>query len=142
MSGHRVPGRRRRYRSCSGGRRRARRAEITLPFFGEIDPGARSLVLTTLLIAAVDGVNPCSLWVLSILLALTLRTGSRRTTALTGLVFIFVTGLVYALFIGGIFTVFAVLSFAPIVRIVVALLAAVFGAINIKDFFWYKSVSR
>ena len=113
---------------------------ITLPFFGEIDPGARSLVLTTLLIAAVDGVNPCSLWVLSILLALTLRTGSRRTTALTGLVFIFVTGLVYAFFIGGLFTVFAVLSFAPIVRVVVALLAAAFGVINIKDFFWYKSV--
>jgi thiol-disulfide isomerase/thioredoxin len=113
---------------------------ITLPFFGEIDPGARSLVLTTLLIAAVDGVNPCSLWVLSILLALTLRTGSRRTTALTGLVFIFVTGLVYAFFIGGLFTVFAVLSFAPVVRVIVALLAAVFGAINIKDFFWYKSV--
>lgn len=113
---------------------------ITLPFFGDIDPGARSLVLTTLLIAAVDGVNPCSLWVLSILLALTLRTGSRRTTALTGLVFIFVTGLVYAFFIGGLFTVFAVLSFAPIVRVIVALLAAAFGAINIKDFFWYKSV--
>ena len=113
---------------------------ITLPFFGEIDPGARSLVLTTLLIAGVDGVNPCALWVLSILLALTLRTGSRRTTALTGLVFIFVTGLVYAFFIGGLFTVFAVLSFAPIVRVVVALLAAVFGVINIKDFFWYKSV--
>lgn len=113
---------------------------LNLPFFGEIDPGAQSLVLTTLLIAAVDGVNPCSLWVLSILLALTLRTGSRRTTAVTGLVFIFVTGLVYALFIGGIFTVFAVLSFAPAVRIVVAVLAAVFAAINIKDFFWYKAV--
>lgn len=113
---------------------------VNLPFFGEIDPGAQSLVLSTLLIAAVDGVNPCSLWVLSILLALTLRTGSRRTTAVTGLVFIFVTGLVYALFIGGIFTVFAVLSFAPAVRIVVAVLAAVFAAINIKDFFWYKAV--
>ena len=50
------------------------------------------------------------------------------------------TGLVYALFIGGIFTVFAVLSFAPAVRIVVAVLAAVFAAINIKDFFWYKAV--
>jgi len=112
---------------------------VHLPFFGEIDPAAQSLVLSTLLIAAVDGVNPCSLWVLSILLALTLRTGSRRTTAVTGLVFIFVTGLVYALFIGGLFTVFAVLSFAPIVRIIVAALAAIFAAINIKDFFWFRS---
>ncbi len=113
---------------------------VHLPFFGAIDPGAQSLVLSTLLIAAIDGVNPCSLWVLSILLALTLRTGSRRTTAVTGLVFIFVTGLVYALFIGGLFTVFAVLSFAPVVRIIVATLAAVFAAINIKDFFWFKAV--
>ncbi len=114
-------------------------AVVSLPFVGEIDPAAQSLILSTLLIAAVDGVNPCSLWVLSILLALTLRTGSRRTTAVTGLVFIFVTGLVYALFIGGLFTVFAVLSFAPIVRIIVAALATAFAAINIKDFFWFKS---
>lgn len=113
---------------------------IDLPFFGEIDAGAQSLVLSTVLIAAVDGVNPCSLWVLSILLALTLRTGSRRTTAVTGLVFILVTGLVYALFIGGIFSVFQVLSFAPAVRIVVAVLAVAFAAVNIKDFFWFKAV--
>jgi hypothetical protein len=55
------------------------------------------------------------------------------------LVFIVVTGVVYALFIGGIFTVFQVLSFTPAVRVVVALLAAAFAAINIKDFFWFKA---
>jgi thiol-disulfide isomerase/thioredoxin len=112
---------------------------IDLPFVGPLDPERQSLVLSTVLIAAVDGVNPCSLWVLSILLALTLRTGSRRTTVITGLVFIAVTGLVYALFIGGIFTVFQVLSFTPVVRVVVALLAAAFAAVNIKDFFWFKA---
>lgn len=112
---------------------------IDLPFVGQLDPTRQSLVLGTVLIAAVDGVNPCSLWVLSILLALTLRTGSRRITAITGLVFIAVTGLVYAMFIGGIFTVFQVLSFTPVVRVVVALLAVAFAAINIKDFFWFKA---
>ncbi len=76
---------------------------------------------------------------LSILLALTLRTGSRRTTVVIGLVFIAVTGVVYARFIGGILTVFQVLSFTPVVRVVVALLAAGFAAINIKDFFWFKA---
>ena len=111
---------------------------VDLPLLGEVDAAGQSLVLSTVLIAAVDGINPCSLWVLSILLALTLRTGSRRTTAVTGLVFIFVTGLVYALFIGGLFTVFAVLRFAPAVRILVAILAAAFAVINIKDFFWFK----
>ncbi|MEZ5130661.1 MAG: thioredoxin family protein [Mycobacterium sp.] len=114
------------------------REVVDLPLLGEVDAAGQSLVLSTVLIAAVDGINPCSLWVLSILLALTLRTGSRRTTAVTGLVFIFVTGLVYALFIGGLFTVFAVLRFAPAVRTLVAILAAAFAVINIKDFFWFK----
>lgn len=111
---------------------------IHLPIVGDIDAGNQSLVVTTLLIAAVDGFNPCSLWVLSVLLALTLRTGSRRTIAVIGLVFIGVTALVYALFIAGLFSVFAVLTMAPWVRVAVAVIAAVFGAINIKDFFWFK----
>ena len=112
---------------------------LSLPFFGEIDATGRSLALVTVAIAAVDGVNPCSLWVLSILLALTLRTGSRRTIAVIGLVFIFVTALMYALFIAGLFSIFAVVSFAPWVRVVVAVIAILFAAVNVKDFFWFKS---
>jgi thiol-disulfide isomerase/thioredoxin len=114
------------------------REVIDLPIFGDVDAGSQSLALTTVLIAAVDGVNPCSLWVLSVLLALTLRTGSRRTIAVVGLVFIFVTALVYAMFIAGLFSIFSVVSFAPWVRVVIALIAAGFAAINIKDFFWFK----
>ncbi len=111
---------------------------INLPIFGEVDAGSQSLTLVTLLIAVVDGVNPCSLWVLSVLIALTLRTGSRRTIAVIGLVYIFVTAAVYALFIAGLFSIFSVVSFAPWVRIVIALIATGFAAINIKDFFWFK----
>jgi hypothetical protein len=111
---------------------------VSLPIFGEVDAGTQPLALSTLLIAVVDGVNPCSLWVLSVLLALTLRTGSRRTIAVIGLTFIFVTALVYALFIAGLFSIFSVASSAPWVRVVVALVAAGFAAINIKDFFWFK----
>jgi len=114
------------------------REMIDLPIFGQVDAGSQSLAVSTLLIAMVDGVNPCSLWVLSVLLALTLRTGSRRAIAIIGLVFIFVTALVYALFIAGLFSIFSVVSFAPWVRILVALVAAGFAAINIKDYFWFK----
>jgi hypothetical protein len=64
--------------------------------------------------------------------------GSRRMTAIIGLVFIAVTALVYALFIAGLLTVFSVVSFALWVRVVVALVAAAFAAVNIKDYFWFK----
>ena len=112
---------------------------ITLPVFGEVDASQQSLVVTTALIALVDGFNPCSLWVLSVLLALTLRTGSRRKTVIIGLVFIFVTALVYAMFIAGLFHVLHDREHCPVgARVLVALVALVFAVVNIKDYFWYK----
>ena len=47
---------------------------IELPFLGAVDLSLQSTALSTILIALVDGFNPCSLWVLSMLLALTLHT--------------------------------------------------------------------
>ncbi len=111
---------------------------LTLPWIGPVDLATQSLLLSTALIAFVDGFNPCSLWVLTMLLALTLHTGSRRKVFIIGLVFITVTALVYVAFIAGIFTMFSVLSFAPWIQVIVALVALFFGVVNIKDYFWYK----
>ena len=116
----------------------AKSTSLTLPVLGTVDLGARSLALSTALIAFVDGFNPCSLWVLSVLLALTLHTGSRKKVFVIGLVFLTVTSLVYALFIAGLFTMFTVVSFAGWIQVVVALVALFFGAVNMKDYFWYK----
>jgi thiol-disulfide isomerase/thioredoxin len=112
--------------------------EIEVPLLGVVDLGGQSLLISTLLISFVDGFNPCSLWVLSMLLALTLHTGSRRKVIIIGLIFILVTGVIYALFIAGIFTLLNVISFVGWIQAVVALLALFFGAVNIKDYFYYK----
>ncbi len=111
---------------------------LTLPLLGQIDLGTQSLMLSTALIAFVDGFNPCSLWVLSVLLALTLHTGSRKKVFIIGLVFLTVTSFVYILFIAGLFTMFTIISFVGWIQVVVALLALFFAAVNIKDYFWYK----
>lgn len=116
----------------------AKSSTLTLPLIGSVDLGTQSLALSTAIIAFVDGFNPCSLWVLSVLLALTLHTGSRKKVLIIGLVFLTVTSLVYVLFIAGLFTMFTVVSFAGWIRVVVALLALFFAAVNIKDYFWYK----
>lgn len=112
---------------------------ITLPWIGTIDLAAQSLAVSTALIAFVDGFNPCSLWVLSMLLALTLNTRSRRKVFLVGLVFLTVTSLVYMAFITGLFTMFSVLNFVGWIQGIVALVALFFAVVNIKDYFWYKS---
>lgn len=111
---------------------------IELPFIGQVDLMGKSLWISTALIAFVDGFNPCSLWVLSILLALTLHTGSRKKVAIIGVVFITVTAAIYALFIAGLFTILTIVSFVGWVQVLVALIALFFGAVNIKDYFFYK----
>ena len=111
---------------------------LGLPWGGRVNLTTLSLPVTTMVIAAVDGLNPCSLWVLGVLLALTLRTGSRRVTLVVGLVFITVTGLVYGLFIAGMFTVVGIATLSPWLRALVAIIAIAFALINIKDYFWFR----
>jgi thiol-disulfide isomerase/thioredoxin len=111
---------------------------IRIPLIGEVDLSARSLWVSTALIGFVDGFNPCSLWVLSILIALTLRTGSRRKMFIIGFTFITVTALVYVLFIAGLFTMLTFMQFLNWIQAFVSLMALFFAFINIKDYFWYK----
>jgi hypothetical protein len=111
---------------------------ISIPLVGDINLDAQSLVFSTAIIAFVDGFNPCSLWVLSILLALVIHSGSRRRILMVGGTFLLVTATVYGLFIAGLFKVFTYVSFLGWIQIAVALLAMGFALINIKDYFWYK----
>ncbi len=111
---------------------------ITVPLIGEVNLTTQSLAVSTLLISFVDGFNPCSVWVLTMLLTLTLHTGSRRKVLLIGLIFLTVTAAVYGLFITGLFTMFTVVNFVDWVQVVVALVALFFGLVNLKDYFFYK----
>ncbi len=111
---------------------------LDLPFFGQIDLDQHSLAFSTLLIGLVDGFNPCSLWVISLLLALVVNTGSRSKTLLVGLTFLAVAAGIYAVILIGLFSVFTFIGYALWIRIAVALIAGVMAGINIKDYFWFK----
>lgn len=111
---------------------------LDIPFIGKVNLSQQSLWISTALIGFVDGVNPCSVWVLTMLLALTLHTGSRKKVVIIGVIFLTVTAGIYALFIAGMFTVFKITSFLGWIQVVVALLALFFAVVNIKDYFWYK----
>lgn len=111
---------------------------LNVPFFGRVNLAGKSTFLSTALIAFVDGFNPCSIWVLTMLLTLTLHTGSRRKVMLIGVIFLTVTAAIYGLFITGLFTMFTVLEFVWWIQVLVALIALFFAIVNIKDYFWYK----
>jgi len=113
-------------------------AAIEIPFFGVIDLSHQPLLVATLLIAFVDGFNPCSLWVLALLLGIVINTRSRRKVLLVGVTFLVITAGVYGLFIAGLFSVFSYVSYLTWIRVAVALLALGFALVNIKDYFFYK----
>ncbi len=113
-------------------------AVIQIPLLGTIDLSHQPLLVATLLIAFVDGFNPCSLWVLALLLGVVLNTRSRTKVLLVGVTFLFITAAVYGLFIAGIFSVFSYIAYLDWIRVLVALLALGFALVNIKDYFAYK----
>ena len=108
---------------------------LRLPLLGELDLTAQPIILVTTLIAFIDGFNPCSLWVLTMLLALVVYTRSRLKTLIVGFTFLIVTAAVYGGFIAGVFSVFAFVHHLGWVRAVTAGIAFVFGVANLKDFF-------
>jgi len=110
---------------------------LRLPILGEVDHAAASVLGLTMLIAFVDGFNPCSLWVLTLLLGMVIASGSRRRVAVVGISFLVTTALIYGAFIAGLFSVLAFAFALPWVRWAVALFALGFGLVSIKDYFWY-----
>jgi len=68
---------------------------VRIPLIGEVDLQATPILLTTVLIAFLDGFNPCSLFVLTFLLAIIIHSASRKKIFLIGFTFLFVTSAVY-----------------------------------------------
>lgn len=112
-------------------------ATLRLPILGTVDAESASLAGITALIAFVDGFNPCSLWVLTLLLGMVIASGSRRRVAVVGISFLLTTALIYGAFIAGLFSVMAWAFALPWVRWAVALFALGFGLVSIKDYLWH-----
>jgi len=111
---------------------------ISVPLAGDINIGTMPLLLTTALIAFVDGFNPCSLWLLTILLGILLHTRSRRKIVIVGLAFLLTTAAGYGAFMLGLLNVFLYVGYLDWIKIVVGLLALTFAVVNIKDYFWFQ----
>lgn len=114
---------------------------IDVPFVGAVDVGSGSLIGATALIALVDGVNPCSLWVLSMLMALVVHSGSRARVFAVGGVFLLVTSLLYGLYMIGAYSTLSLVGEQIWIRIAVALVAGVFGVLHIKEHFTTRGPS-
>jgi len=111
---------------------------VKLPIFGEIDAQKVSLPVFTIVIAVLDGFNPCAMWVLTFLLTLLIYAKSRKKMILVGGIFVLTSGLIYFIFMSAWLNFFLIVGYVNIMRIIIALIAVIVGLINIKEFFWFK----
>ena len=100
---------------------------------GTVALGGSSLLVSTLLIGFADGINPCSLWVLAVLLAIVLHSGSRGRVALVGSTFLLVTAGMYGLYIVGMYSALDYAGQLGWIRAGVAVVALTFGVLQLKD---------
>ena len=111
---------------------------ISLPGFGELDPGSISLPVLTVIIASLDAFNPCAFFVLLFLLSLLAHQKNRRRMLTVGAIFIVTSGLMYFAFMAAWLKVFQLLGALSWITLSAGILALVVGVINIKDFFVFE----
>lgn len=107
-------------------------------FFGKIDVSDLSLPVLTIILGAMDSINPCSFFILLFLLSILLYTRSRKRMILIGSIFIFFSGFVYFIIMVLLLQAFNLTGEQVLVTILAGIIAIIFGVLNIKDFFFFK----
>ena len=107
---------------------------INIPIFGEVDIKNISLPALTFLVAALDGFNPCAMWVLLFLISLLLGMEDRKKMWILGSAFIFSSGLVYFLFLSAWLNLFLFLGFVIWLRLIVGSVALGSGWYHLKTY--------
>lgn len=114
---------------------------VLVDIFGstrELDARNTSLPLFTLLIAGADSFNPCSFYILLILLSLITRTRSRKRMLLVGGIFISLSGIIYFLFTAAWLNLWFFMGRIYLITLIAGIIAVMVAIISIKDFFFFK----
>ncbi len=141
--------------SCETGERLACEADAPLPeavheafsvyFFGHhISLDRVGLPLFTLAMGLLDGFNPCSMWVLILMISLLAPMNNRPRMLTIAGAFVAVQGLAYFAFMAAWLNFFLLIGLSRTSEIIIATIALLAGAINLKDFWafgWGVSLS-
>lgn len=111
---------------------------VDVPWWGTVKADEVSLPALTVVLGGLDSFNPCAFFVLLILLGLMLHAGSKPKMLLVGGVFVFVSGLVYFLFMAAWLNLFILVGHLRVITLAAGVVAMLAAAINIKDYFWFK----
>jgi len=107
---------------------------LTVPLLGQINLKYLSLGLVTVIIGALDGFNPCAMWVLIFLINLLLGMEDRKKMWILGSAFIMASSAVYFLFMTAWLNILVFLGFIFWIRITIGLIALFAWGYNLREY--------
>lgn len=99
--------------------------------FGVVSLKDVSLPIFTIILGAVDGFNPCAMWILIFLITMMFSMHDRKRMWILGLTFIFTSGFVYLCFMVSWLSLASFLNSVTLIRFLIASFAVLFGMVNI-----------
>ncbi len=123
-------------RSAQAGTPQAQVGYVDLPWIGKrIDIDQVGLPLFTVAIGLLDGFNPCSMWVLVLMVSMLAAVGDRRRMIAIAGTFVAIQGIAYFAFLAAWLNLFLVIGISRTSEIVLGVIALVAGLIHVKDYF-------
>ncbi|MBE6153272.1 MAG: glutaredoxin family protein [Firmicutes bacterium] len=113
--------------------------KINIPFIGYVNTKDLSLPIVSILIGALDGFNPCAMWILLFLITMLLNLKDKKRMWLLGLTFLTTSALVYLLFMISWLNIAKYVGSIFYIRLLISLVAIVGGGINLKNYFKTKN---
>jgi thiol-disulfide isomerase/thioredoxin len=111
---------------------------VRVPWLGEIDALSVSLPGLSVAMGLADGVNPCAMWVLVVLLGILLHVERTQRMLLYAGTFVVMSGVVYFVFMVAWAALFELVGLSRVVTMVLGGALLGMGAINLKDVVWFK----
>ena len=110
-------------------------ATLDLPWIGRrLSLDDVGLPVFTIAIGLLDGFNPCSMWVLILMISMLAAVGDRRRMLAIAGTFVAVQGIAYFAFMAAWLNIFLLIGMSRASEIVLGAIALVAGMINVKDF--------
>jgi glutaredoxin len=89
----------------------------------------------TIVMGLLDGLNPCSMWVLILMISLLATLNDRKRMLAVAGTFVLVEGVVYFVFMAAWLNLFLLIGLSRASQLAIAAIAVVAGLISMKDFF-------
>jgi thiol-disulfide isomerase/thioredoxin len=112
--------------------------KISVPILGDIDISGFSLPVLTIILAALDGFNPCAMWALLFLITLLLGMKDRKKIWILGVAFLLTSAISYFIFMAAWLNLLLFIGFVFWIRLIIGLVALGGGSYNIREFFQNK----